>query len=167
MLFKKHTLALALAVASMAALGSANAGTLTDDFNITLQVDAMCAIIQPAGDISMIHDATGGNLAGSGNSALAVACNLDLPYTLEVDTDFGGGAVLTDAAIGKSVLVNVQLADNANGVLVPWSSAINSGQFDAIGTGSRQDYTINASYALGRQPSVGVYTTVKNITLNF
>ena len=164
---KKLALASAMAVALMAALGSASADTLTDDFNITLQVDAMCAIIQPAGDISMIHDATGGNLAGSGNSALAVACNADLPYVLEVDTDFGGGALLTDSSIGKSVLVNVQLADNANGVLAPWSTAINSGQFDAIGTGLRQDYTINASYALGRQPSVGVYTTLKNITLTF
>lgn len=166
-MFNKTISILALAIASAFAVGSASADTLSDDFNITVTVDAMCAIVQPAGDISIIHDATGGNLAGSGDSALAVACNLDLPYTLEVDTDFGGGTVLTDAGIGKSVLANVKLADNANGVLVPWSSTLNSGQFDAIGTGLRQDYTINASYALGRQPSVGVYTTTKNITLTF
>ena len=166
-MFNKILLATALALGSLFSVGSAKADTLADDFNITVIVDAMCAIIDPAGDISITHDATGGNLAGSGSSAFAVACNMDLPYTLEVDTDFGGGALLTDASIGKSVLVNVKLADDANGVLVPWSSTMNSGQFNATGTGLRQNYTINASYALGRQPSVGVYTTLKNITLTF
>lgn len=167
---RKNILACVLAASVLAfgVVGAASAGTVNDNFTITLTVDAMCSIDQAAGDINMVHNAASGT-AGSGVTALGITCSQDLPYTVEVDSNVGGNIVLTDASTMKTVGATLKFNDYSTGTYNPilWGSVANGEAFSDIGTGVRKDFSIDVVYDEGRHPASGVYTDTRNIAVNY
>lgn len=165
---RKNPLRLLAAACALILAGTASAADITDSINLTVQVDPACRIFQAPGDVSMIHDSTGGNTAGDGNTVMSVICNNNLPFNLEVDTNMGAEVVLTDANTGKSVIATLKIDESGNGYNPAfWGSTANNMQFNGSGTGAYQVFSIDVNYGNGRMPAVGTYTNGSNVLLNF
>ena len=150
----------------------AHADTLSDDFSISLEVVPSCSLNIPEDidiDLRGVQDGIRGDipdwmLLGVGQSGRAVVvCNLDLPYTLEVDSGAAGGIVLMDASTSKSVPMRLLQADK----LSVWGQDANGNAIAGTGTGQSQEIMFWVDANWGYTVPVGTYTTRQVATLNF
>lgn len=150
----------------------AHADTLSDDFSISLEVVPSCSLSIPNDidiDLRGVQDGIRGDipdwmlLGVSQSSHAIVLCNLDLPYTLEVDSGSAGAIVLTDSATSKSVPMRLLQADKVS----VWGQDANGNAIAGIGTGEAQDVMFWVDASWGYTVPVGTYTTRQVATLNF
>ncbi|HIE1099702.1 TPA: hypothetical protein ACXJQL_002263 [Stenotrophomonas maltophilia] len=171
MLKTKITIAAGLAFGlAMAAANPALAGTDTQTMSITAVQAAVCRMSIPE-NVFMELGQEGDHVIMSLSAIqdLAVECNRDLPYTIEMDTaDASGNFVMTDAATLKEIKGRASFGLNGPSNFQPFGTVANNAALTSVGTGSVQLFstriTVNtdATYA-----AVGTYTAERQITISY
>lgn len=158
---KTRSLAFALCVALASVAGSASAGVETDQFTMSLTVEAACAIDASGTSTNDTLSPMASGLATT--TYLQVVCNDQLPYVLEIDNLAGGVFVLEDATSGLTVQGN--MSQTPGGISV--GSVANGDGWSRVGTGIWEVVPLAYSYDFAATPAVGVYTGLKTASVNF
>ena len=170
---RKLSLASAIAAACLFTAGVASAADVNDQVLLELDVAATCAI--KAQD-AVVSAATGdfsdrGGFLGADTSAViqsqvSIACNQDLPYTIETNADANGMFTLTGQSTGTTVQAKMVRDEDE----LAWGSLANAEQYSGVGDGRNQfiGYTVHfnvndAGFAQG-MPANDVYSAVASFT---
>lgn len=157
---KKLSLALASAVLLMGAASSASAGDVSGQFDMTLIVEAACAI--DTTNTGRSHTLSGGNVGVGSATNINVVCNDQLPYVLEIDNQAGGIFTLTNA---DGLTLNGTMTAGFGGPAL--GSAANSEGWSRVGTGTWESVQVGYMYDFGMSPPVGIYAATKTATVTF
>ena len=161
MKLRSLTFVLGAALASIA--GSASAGVETDQFNMTLTVEAACAV--DASNTSTNDSILAGGSGFSSATYLQVVCNDQLPYVLEIDNQTGGVFTLQDASTGLTVEGTMSQAPGPGAAKV--GTIANGEGWSRVGTGLWESIMLAYLYDFNNSPAVGVYTGVKTASVSF
>ncbi|MBI1866761.1 MAG: spore coat U domain-containing protein [Methylocystis sp.] len=164
----KWRLCAALALASVAALCSANAAfaaTSTSTFGVTMTINASCTIVSTA----TLNFGSQGVLAAAVNqtTTLQVQCTNTTPYNIGLDAGTGSGATVNVRKMTSgSNTTNYSLySDGARTVV--WGITVGANTVSATANGGLQNFTIYGQVPAQTTPAPGVYTDTITVTVTY
>lgn len=144
MLFKKNLLAIVLSGCAL----TANAGTTSADFKVTMKITSACSISTLPGTLDLgtaVSEAT--PITNTSSTTFKVNCSRDTPFWVGMlpssangGTAYGTGFMVGAIAGNTDKVPYTLYSDSA--ATVPWGSAQNSGGMSGVGAGMAANETI-------------------------
>jgi spore coat protein U-like protein len=169
----KTVLMAAIAAAGLLVVGSANAATVTDQFQVTATVKANCKI-SGATDLAF-GDYTPEAGDVDGLSTVSVRCSKGASYDIGLDAGIGAGATVSDRKMtlttGTDTLAYALYSDS---YVTNWgntpSTDTKSGTGTGLGVVAAQDYTVSGRLvdsAANQAAPVGSYADTITVTVTY
>lgn len=142
-MYKTKSLALASALAAASLSGAAGAQSITDQFQVLINIESACSIDTPsATDVdfgSVASTATDIQAEGT----LSVNCTPETPWDIQLDAGQNSGGDISARAMsdGEGNLVPYQLYREPARTSV-WGETVDVDTVDGVGTGEVQEVTV-------------------------
>jgi len=143
----------------------AQAATVTDTFNVTIVIQADCAVTAPAaldfgtvGVLSANTDAT---------ADIQVVCTSSTAYEIGLDAGTTAGGTTTDRLMTDgSNTVTYRLYQDASRT-VNWGETLTTDTLSSTGTGATQSHTVYGRVPSQTTPAAGSYSDTITVTVTF
>ena len=166
---RRHIAGLIAGLASLTAVGGAQALTTTGNFNVKITIIANCVVSAT----DMLFSPTTGVLSANVDqtSVVSVTCTNTTPYTVGIEAGANAGGVVTARKmIGgpSSELISYALFSNS-GRTANWGNTLATGWQTGTGNGSTtpQTYTVYGRVAPQTTPTPGNYADVVQVTVTY
>ena len=166
---RRHIAGLIAGLASLTAVGGAQALTTTGNFNVKITIIANCVVSAT----DMLFPVTTGVLNANidQTSVISVTCTNTTPYSVGIEVGAnGGGTVITRKMKGgpTNELISYALFSDS-GRTTNWGNTLATGWQTGTGNGSTtpQTYTVYGRVAPQATPTPGNYADVVQVTVTY